>query len=156
MNALVDSSNHRPHPKPQFLPNNVCCLKVRGTLGISGKTVPFPKHTHPPEGLHRYGKTIRSVPGGNLYFPPSQSRLKQTAGLRSSLVRVQIPGLPFYSQLRSCLQPLLAYPWPLMHHFRTRTNLNIYSFPLYSWENRSRNRQPPNTGKQALNHYPCF
>lgn len=114
MNALVDSSNHRPHPKPQFLPNNVCCLKVRGTLGISGKTVPFPKHTHPPEGLHRYGKTIRSVPGGNLYFPPSQSRLKQTAGLRSSLVRVRIPGLPFYSQLRSCLQPLLAYPWPLM------------------------------------------
>lgn len=23
------------------------------------------------------------------------------------------------------------------HHFRTRTDLNIYSFPLYSWKNRS-------------------
>lgn len=101
-------------PKATVPPSHVCCLKVRGTLGILGKTVPFPKHTHPPEGLRRYGRTISSVLGGNLYFPPSQSLQKQTAGLRSSLVRVRIPGLPFYSQLRRCLQPLLAYPWPLM------------------------------------------
>lgn len=83
-------------------------------LSQSEKAVPFPKQTHPPEGLCRYGKTISSVLGGNLYFPPSQSLQKQTADLQSSLVRVRIPGLPFYSQLRSCLQPLLAYPWPLM------------------------------------------
>lgn len=32
-----------------------------GILGTLGRTVPFPKYTHIPEGLGQHGKTIGSV-----------------------------------------------------------------------------------------------
>lgn len=48
--------------------------------------------------------------------PFSSTSVSPEANSRDSQlpVRVRIPRLPFYSQLRSCLQPLLAYPRPLM------------------------------------------
>lgn len=112
-------------------PHSVCCLRVRGTLEILGKPVLFPKDTHTPEGLCRYGKTISSVLGGSLHFPPSQSLQKQTAGLRSSPVRVRILGPPFYLQLRSCLQPLLAYPRPLMGTISELEQISTTSTPSH-------------------------